>query len=282
MSAPNRAALLTKLFKVLKKHYKPVAPPADRSVLEHLMYASCLQNSKHEQVDEVLAKLLENFFDWNEVRVTTVAELAEVMSVLSDPNEAAARLKRTLHSVFETYYSFDMEFLRKQNLGKSVKDLQTINGTTAFTVAYLSQNALGGHSIPVNRGVLELFVVLGVINQAEASKWRVPGLERSIPKSHGIEFASLLHQFGVEFANSPFSPRIRALILDIAPDAKDRLPKRTVKKEAPAKKAKTASGKKDKSVAPASPTGKPKATKKTSTTEKKKSTTKQLSRKKPR
>ena len=284
MSASNRAALLTKTFKVLKKHFKSVAPPADRSVLEHLMYASCLQNSKHEHVDDVLARLQEHFYDWNEVRVTTRAELAEVMSALSDPNESAARLKRTLHSLFETYYSFDLEFLRKQNLGKSVKDLHAINGTTEFTVAYLTQNALGGHSIPVNRGVLELLIVLDVINPTEASKWRVPGLERAISKSQGIEFASLLHQFGVDFANTPFSPRVRSLVLDIAPDAKERLPKRGAKKEATSKKTKLARRKKDKKAAKATETGQAKTSKKTSAVEKKKkkSPTKRLSRKKPR
>ena len=248
------------------------------------MYASCLQNSKHEHVDDVLAKLQESFYDWNEVRVTTRAELAEVMSVLSDPNDSAARLKRTLHSVFETYYSFDLEFLRKQNLGKSVKDLQALNGTTEFTIAYLTQNALGGHSIPVNRGVLGLFVVLDVISQSEASKWRVPGLERAVSKSQGVEFASLLHQFGVDFANTPFSPRVRSLLLDIDPDAKERLPKRTAKKETPTKKGKPERPKKDKKEEPRTETGKSKPIKETSAAEKKKkkSPTKRLSRKKPR
>ena len=284
MSAQNRAALLSKTFKVLNKHFKSVAPPGDRSVLEHLMYASCLQNSKHEHVDDVLAKLQESFYDWNEVRVTTRAELAEVMSVLSDPNDSAARLKRTLHSVFETYYSFDLEFLRKQNLAKSVKDLQALNGTTEFTIAYLTQNALGGHSIPVNRGVLGLFVVLDVISQSEARKWRVPGLERAVSKSQGVEFASLLHQFGVDFANTPFSPRVRSLLLDIDPDAKERLPKRTAKKESPTKKGKPERPRKDKKAEPKTETGKAKPIKKTSAAEKKKkkSPTKRLSRKKPR
>ena len=70
----------------------------------------------------------------------------------------------------------------------------------------------------------------------------------------------------------------RALLLEIAPDAKDRLPKRSPKKDV--KKAKTAAKKAKKaSVSP----GKGKATKKTAAAGKsKKASSKRLSRKKPR
>jgi endonuclease-3 len=283
MSASNRQALITKTYKGLKKHYDPVAPPADRQVLEHLLYACCLENAKHESVDEVFAKLEQNFFDWNEVRVTTFAELAEVMSVLPDAMDAAKRLKRTMQSVFETHYSFDLDFLKKQNLGKSIKELERFNGVTPFALAYVTQNALGGHSIPVNDGALGILTAVGVITEAEAAKRRVPGMERAIPKTKGVEFASLLHQIGVEFATTPFSPRVRSIVLEIAPDAKDRLPKRGAKKDAAAaKKSKAAKKKLAKSDKPKGKTKAAETVGKKSAPRKKKSTTKSLSRKKPR
>ena len=145
---------------------------------------------------------------------------------------------------------------------------------TPFVGSYVAQNALGGHSIPVNETSLKLFVILGVISETEAAKQRVPGLERTIAKNKGVEFGSLLHQFAVDFATSPFSPRVRAITLEIAPDAKDRLPKRAAKKT-PAKAAKTA-----KATKKSEPKKKPKAAPKKKTT--KKSATKRLARKKPR
>ena len=288
MSASNRQALINKTYKGLKKHYEPVAPPADRQVLEHLLYACCLENAKHESVDEVFAKLEQNFFDWNEVRVTTFAELAEVMSVLPDALDAAKRLKRTMQSVFETHYSFDLEFLKKQNLGKAIKELEKFNGVTPFALAYVTQNALAGHSIPVNRGAFGVLKAIGVISDTEAAKKRVPGMERAIPKTKGGEFGSLLHQMGVDFATTPFSPRIRSIVLEIAPDAKDRLPKRGAKKETTANKRKAKPGEK-KRTKPNAAKGKPGDASETPNKEKdvpaprkKKSSTKSLSRKKPR
>lgn len=231
MSVPNRSQLINTTYEVLKKHYKPVKPPADRSLLEHLLYACCLENAQHEAADEAFAKLQQVFFDWNEIRVTTVTELAETMSSLPDPSAAAARLKRCLQSIFETHYAFDIEFMRKQNLGKSVKELKDVDGTTSFGVAYVAQNGLGGHSIPTNKGVIHAMEVVGVISAAEAKKHRVPGLERAIPKANGVEFASLIHQLGADFFAAPFGSRIRSILVEISPDAKARLPKRTTKKK---------------------------------------------------
>ena len=121
MSAKNRADLLTKLHKVVKKQYSPIATPSNRTVLEHMIYGAVLEDSTFEAADEAFAKLQENFYDWNEVRVTTRKELAELLKATSKPAEAAARVKKSLHGVFEKYYQFDLEFLKKENLGKAVQ-----------------------------------------------------------------------------------------------------------------------------------------------------------------
>ena len=68
---PNRSTLYTKCHKVLKKHYKPVEAP-ELSVLDTLMYSFCLENSPHEKADQAFGQLKSTYFDWNEVRVTTV------------------------------------------------------------------------------------------------------------------------------------------------------------------------------------------------------------------
>lgn len=226
MSNPNRSALINTTFKVLKEHYQPCQPPADRTLFEHLLYACCLEDARPEAADEAFAKLQQTFYDWNEVRVTTIKELAETMSSLPDPAAAAKRLKQALQHVFETHYSFDIEALKKQNLGKAVKDVEAIRGVTPFVADYVTQHGLGGHAIPLSQSILDILLVLGAVTETEAKRNRVPGLERAVPKAKGIECASLLHQFAAEFQLTPHSTKLRALLLQIAPDAKDRLAKR--------------------------------------------------------
>lgn len=228
MANPNRMALLTKMHKVLKKHYKPVAIP-DRPVLEHLLYACCLENARFEQADKAFAAVSTSFFDWNEVRVSTVKELAEVMNMLPAAAAAASNLKRALQGVFESTYSFDLEPLKKQNLGQAQQRLKKLEGATPFSIAYLTQATLGGHAIPVDQGLMQVFAVLGAVGEADAAAGVVPGLERAIPKTKGVEFGSLAHQLGAEMFANPYSPNLHKVLLEIAPDAKDRLPKRPVK-----------------------------------------------------
>jgi endonuclease III len=236
----NRTALLTKIHKVLKKHYKPIAPPDERTVLEHLLYACCLENARHEAADEAFARLKELYFDLNEIRVTTVTEISEGMSGVPDASAAAQRVKRSLQSVFETNYSFDLEGLKKQNIGKAEKDLEKIQGTTPFVRAYVTQNALGGHSIPVSRGALEALCAVGAITDAEADKGQVPGLERAIPKNKGVEFGSLLQQLGADLYASPGSSKLKSILGEIDGDYKDRLAARQARMQAQAEAAEAA------------------------------------------
>ena len=157
MASVSRSAIFGKIHKVLKKYYKPVAPPAERTVLEHLLFACVLEDARYEPAEEAFAALRHTFYDWNEVRVTSISELSEVMAVLPDPRAAANRIKRVLHSIFEELYCFDLEEKRKKNLGPTVKWLEKMDGTTRFVVAYVVQAALDGHSIPLDTGTLAAF-----------------------------------------------------------------------------------------------------------------------------
>jgi endonuclease-3 len=232
MATPNRAALIAKIHKVLKKHYSPVHPDLERPVLEQLLFACCLENAHYGPANEAYQALQTTFFDWNEVRVSTVSELAEIMQMLPEPTSSATNLRRILQSVFESTYEFSLEALRKLNLGPAVERLRSFQGVTPFVQAYVTQASLGGHAIPLDRGTLETLAILGLINEAERAEGNVPGLERAVAKNKGFEFASLLHQLGADLVANPYSTALHKLLLEIAPESKERLPKRPPKKPA--------------------------------------------------
>jgi endonuclease III len=245
MTTTNRAALINKTHRAVKRLYKHSPLRGEQPLLETLLFACCLENTRHDVAQQGYEKLKAAFFDWNEIRVSTVKELAEVLGTLGEPAAAATRLKGILQGVFESDYSFDLEHLKKQNIGAAVKRLQKLPGASPFVVAYATQVALGGHSIPVDKGTLGAMYVLGAISQSEADAGTVPGMERAIPKSKGHEFGSLLHELGAEYFANPFANTVREHLLSIAPDAKERFPKRPSKKPVP-EPAKTETKRKDK------------------------------------
>ncbi|HEX5471251.1 MAG TPA: hypothetical protein VFW73_05165 [Lacipirellulaceae bacterium] len=233
MATSNRSTLIARTLKQLRKQFNPVPQPKDRSMLEHLLFACLLEDSPQEAAEQVFNSLKQDYFGWNEVRVSTIRELTDALKPLVNPAESAARLKQTLHSVFESVYEFDIESLKKQNIGQAAKHLEKYNGTTNFAVAYVTQNALGGHAIPLNQGALILLHTVGVISDDEFAKRAVPGLERAVPKNKGAEVGSMLHQAGVEVGRNPYGPAARKLMLEIDPTCKDRLPKRPTRRPEP-------------------------------------------------
>lgn len=233
MAAANRANVFTACHKVIKKHYT-TAGPDKRSVLEQLVFAAILENAPHKVAEECYGMLQTEYFDWNEVRVTSVPELAEMFSKHPMPDGAATRVKTLLQNIFEAIYTYDLEGLKKGNQGKAVASIEKY-GATPFVVGYVTQHGLGGHSIPVDRALLNLMFVLGAITDKELEKQTVPGMERAVPKTKGVEFSDMVHELAVDFQNAPFSKKIRDLLLEISPDAKSRFPKRVSEEPAPAK-----------------------------------------------
>jgi endonuclease III len=219
MTSKNRAALIVKLQGLLKKYYKAAPTNQGRPLLEHVLYGALLEESPYDLADEAYAKCEQEFFDWNEVRVTSVTELAEVLSNLPCPTSTAVRLKRCLQGVFETFYSFDIDHLRKENLGKAVAKFESMPGISPFVVNHVCQHGLGGHAIPLNSSALKLLVMVGIVTPQEGRVGKVSGLERAIPKNKAIEFASCLHQAAVQFASSPLDTSVRDLVSGVNPDA---------------------------------------------------------------
>lgn len=212
MSAKNRGDRISLLHKVVTKHFTPVAAPDDRTVLEHLAYACCLENATYEAADEAFHRLRESFFDWNEIRVTTISELCDALHNLPDASSAAVRIKKNLQSLFETRYSFDIDDMVKMNLGKATQELEKLGGMTRFVLGYTTQNALGGHSIPVSKSVMEVLLATEIVSESEATKGLAPGLERTVPKTKGAAFGSCLHQLAVQNANSPDDKSVLAIM----------------------------------------------------------------------
>lgn len=236
MSATNRAKLITKLQTALKKHYDVAPATPSRPLLEHALYACLLEDCPADLADEGLAKLEQDYFDWNEVRVTTVTELAAVLSSLPDPNKAAQRLKSILQSIFEEFYSFDLDHLKKENLGKAVAKFEGMSSMTPFVLSYIIQQGLGGHSIPIDYSAMVVMLVTGIASQSEASDGRVPGLERAVPKSKGVEFAALIHQPAVALSMDPKDKNARTFLESVAKGSSKELDEWLTSKEAAIKR----------------------------------------------
>jgi hypothetical protein len=223
----GRKTLIAKLHKSLKSQYRPVVANTGRSMLEQVLFACCLENAQHDVAEKAFARLLESYFDLNEIRVTTVAELAETLQGLPDPARAALALRRVLQGVFESTYSFSLDHAKQHSIAHGITPLEHLHGIPPFVVQHVAATALSGHIITLDLGALSGLYLAGIIGRDEYDAGKVAGMERLIAKKGVLEFNSLLHQFGAEVVTNLHGANVRKILQAVNPEAiKERFPKR--------------------------------------------------------
>jgi endonuclease III len=194
----NKQQLLTHAQTALKKKFPlPVAEPVaePRPLLEELIYAVCREGSTPAEADAGYARLRKAFIDWNEVRVSTVQEVGEVLRPLSEPGTRGKRVIGLLQEVFEATYSFDLSELAKKGLKDAARKLRFYKGgVNDYAVAWVVQRTLGGHAVPLDEPTLRVLRRLGVVEEVDPDSLEAVrgSVEHVIPKTRGAEFTDLM------------------------------------------------------------------------------------------
>lgn len=193
----NKQRLLTQLFSTAKKTVEP--DEEARPVLEQFIYGLCRQNATREQADEAYRFLQEKFFDWNEIRVSSLRELEEAFAGMSEPEARAQRLVSFLQEVFEIHFAFDLEKLQKEGLKQAAKKLSRYEAADEYAVSWVVQRSLGGHAIPVDAPTLRCVSRLGLTEgEPEEAEARAT-LEHLVPKAKGPLFSDVVSLVAGEY-----------------------------------------------------------------------------------
>jgi endonuclease-3 len=198
-TATNKQRLLTQLFTSLKKQFES-PEPEERPVLEQFLYAVCREGATREQADRAYRNLRERFFDWNEIRVSSVREVEDAFADLPQSDVRAQRLISLLQEVFETTFSFDLETLHKKGLKQAAKQLARYQAANEYAVAWVIQQSLGGHAIPLDAETMRVLRRLGLIDDDTDDPEVIrTSLEHLIPKAKGSLFNELLSAVANEY-----------------------------------------------------------------------------------
>jgi endonuclease III len=186
----NKQELLAKVLKSLEKKLPPpvvLDPP--RAVLEELLYAVIREGTTSELADAVFKRFKGSFFDWNEVRVSTVPEITEALSGVPNASRKGQRIIELLQDVFELHYSFDLTDLDKKGLKQAAKQLGRFNGVNDFSVAWVTQRSLAGHAIPLDEPTIRVLRRLNVLEEEVDDTEAVRGtVEHLVPKANDVAF----------------------------------------------------------------------------------------------
>jgi endonuclease-3 len=205
-TATNKQRLLNQLFAAPHRKHQTAEQEA-RPVLEQFIYGICREGATRERADRAFRNLREHFFDWNEIRVSSVRELEEVLGDLCEPEVRAQRIISFLQEVFETTFSFDLDLtLQKKGLKQAAKHLSRYEAASDYVVAWVVQQALGGHAIPLDAPTLRAAQRMGLFDtDADDPDAVRASLEHLIPKAKGAVFVDAVSRVAEEhcWADSP-------------------------------------------------------------------------------
>lgn len=208
LKASDRQSITRKLITVLKKKYGGSLPKDSRPVLETLMFAACLENTGYEQAEQTFQRLLESFHDLNEIRVSSISEIEQVLGDLPEADWKALRIREALQHTFEKHYSFDLEAVKRKTMDAAVKQLSEIRYLTPFMRNYVLQHSLGSHVVPIDDVSRDVLVWAGLVDAGATPDAASDEMKSALKKQDGPLFLHLLRAVATDrkYAGTFFLP----------------------------------------------------------------------------
>jgi endonuclease-3 len=212
MAQTSKAHLIHQIHTILKKRFKPKRERGDSrlSVLEAVIHGICHEGTTREQANQALSRFKDGFFDWNEVRVSSLDEIQGALAGLPDPENRAYRIRKFLRQLFEKTYGFTLDALTKKPLKESLKVLSEYEAFSSdYVEATVTQLALGGHAIPLDGPARRALERLHIAEPTTEHASLRSLLERAVPKNRGTEFVDLIEDLAHDTCvqNEPDCPR---------------------------------------------------------------------------
>ncbi len=197
----NKQRVLTQVLAELPKGTddRDSGKSQGRPVLEQFLFAVCREGTTREKAEKAFRTLRESYFDWNEIRVSGVREVADAIAELPRSEARAQRIIGFLQEVFETTFSFDLEGLQKKGLKEAAKKLDRFEAANDYSVAWVVQQSLGGHAIPVDPPTLRVARRMGLVELDETPMAVRAHLEHIIPKAKGTAFTDFVSKLADDF-----------------------------------------------------------------------------------
>lgn len=182
--AAEFAKRMRRVLAEIKGH--AVRPPSaySSSVTDHALLAVLMRFAPDAAASAALRRLRDGTVDLNELRVTPIAELIDLLGPsIPQTKEAGEAVARTLNGVFNRCHQLDLSFLLKMGRKEARTYLETLDGMDVFSAAVVSLRALDQHAVPVDERALAWLKQRSAA-PAEATQAEVQAfLEKIVPES---------------------------------------------------------------------------------------------------
>jgi hypothetical protein len=171
-----------------RKRPKVQRAPYDE-VVDSIVYAILISELNEKSAETAMSQFVDHFIDWNDLRVSRVEEIVEVLGKDTPATkEIASTITKVLRAVFDDYHKVNLEALKKIGKRPARQALEKIDGLSRFVVDYCMLVSLRGHAIPLTHKMLG-YLRNNELVDPDADEQQIAGfLTKQIPAKSGYDF----------------------------------------------------------------------------------------------
>ncbi len=150
---------IKQLSNKLKKQGDKVTPAEIEEPMELLLFSILSNFSSEARAAAAVSKLQSAVVDYNELRVTPVAEIVEIIGK-DYPNcrRAAEEIGDALHAVFNQLHDLNLQFLKAGPKRHAESFVSSLDNISPHARAMMSWRCLGGRAVPLDSNMYAYLV----------------------------------------------------------------------------------------------------------------------------
>lgn len=189
------AQRLQRLYRGLKRAHPKVEKTSYDDPIDALIYGIVSERVSETATQRAMKGFRETFVDWNDLRVSRVEEIVEVLHEDTAVNRTTAfALTTALRAIFDEYHTLSLQNLKKVGKRPAKQALESLEGTDPYVVGYCMLTSLQGHAIPLT-GQMADYLKQHEVVDPEADEQDIEGfLTRQVAAKNAYEFYTLLRR----------------------------------------------------------------------------------------
>jgi endonuclease III len=183
------------LYRSLSHKHPKVQDARHEGVVDSIVYAIVSAELSEKAAESVMARFENHFIDWNDLRVSRVEEIVDVLGKDTPATkDIALTLIKVLRAIFDEYHKVNLDALKKIGKRPARQALEIIDGLSRFAVDYCMLVSLQAHAIPLTNKMLDYLRNHELVDP-EADDQQIEGfLTKQIPAKNGYGFYVLLRR----------------------------------------------------------------------------------------
>jgi endonuclease III len=181
------------LYRTLSRKHAKVEPVTNEHVTDAIIYAIVSSALNEKPASSAVKRLADHFVDWNDLRVSRVEEIVDVLHKDTQATRSiASMLVEVLNGIFNQHHEVNLDALQKAGKRPARQAIEKIEGISRFVVDYCMLTSLQGHAVPLTEKMLD-YLRNNELVDPTANEQQVGGfLAKQIPAKNGYDFYALL------------------------------------------------------------------------------------------